>query len=127
MRRANIILQCSGRRHVFDTKWNYRDTVMNRSFNLALNLVRAICVRRENQNHTADLLDRLNNRFGIVHARQNIAWRYPTTDTGRFQGCTGGIRSEFISDRVTYEEIDGHLVSRQRFNELIASFFGSGV
>jgi hypothetical protein len=101
--------------------------MMYRSLNLALYLIGSIRVPGKNEEHPTAFLEGLNDRLCVIHPRQNIARRYPTTDPGRFERRTCGIRSELVIDRVTYEYINGHLMSQTRFVALIAAFFTSSV
>jgi len=106
--RGHEVRERLGRVDVLDPHRNERDAGRDGAFDLAADLPGIVCAGREDQQHHAALVDRLDDGRAPLIARRDVAGRDPASDAVALEHRTGSIGRRLVDMRVADEDVVSH-------------------
>src|SRR5262249_14235160 len=91
-------------RNLINPQMNDVNALVNSALYFAFDLWRSIRIPGKDQDHNTTGLDRIDNRFAPISARNNITRRYPADHRVCFEPCHNRLSNGFVLYRVTYED-----------------------
>ena len=112
MHRADEELERPRRHHVLDPHRQHRPALAHRPFDFPPDLERFVGLGREDQDHDATTLDRVDDRLAPLHPRADVSGRDPAADAVLLQPGAGGVGDDLVLRRIADEDVEIHVAPR---------------